>query len=362
MAVPLVQPRVVLFMLKNIRTSLFVCLCVAMSVVLGLSIIFAIHIGAVDLTPEWIYQIMINHLSGKEVYAVEWPAFADGIVWGMRLPKVLVASCVGAGLSLVGIMMQAMTKNSMADPYLLGISSGASCGATAAILVGSLPVIGAVTVQAGAFVGAIVSSVLVFIMAGASGRVSSTKLILSGTAISSLFSAMSSLLIFMQNNDRKLSSVLFWMTGSFASAAWKDVLPVLVALVICIAVMLLLNKALDALLLGEEIAITIGVDVPKMKILIIIMSALVTGIMVSVSGTIGFVGLVVPHISRSLVGTTHRRMVPFAALLGAILMIWADAIARVVVAPSELPIGVVTAFIGAPFFLLLLRKSKYSFQ
>ena len=349
-------------MLKNIRTSTFVCLCAVMALFLGLSIVLAIHIGAVDLTPEWIYQILINHLTGKEIYAVEWPAYADGIVWGMRLPKVLVATCVGAGLSLVGILMQAMTKNSMADPYLLGISSGASAGATAAILVGSLPLIGAVTVQAGAFIGAITSSVLVFILAGASGRVSSTKLILSGTAISALFSAMSSFLIFMQNNEKKLSSVLFWMSGSFASAKWADVLPVFIVLVVCIVVILLENRALDALLLGEEMAITIGVDVPKLKILIIIMSALVTGVMVSVSGTIGFVGLVIPHISRSLVGTAHRRMVPFSALLGAILMIWADAIARVVVAPSELPIGVVTAFIGAPFFLFLLRKSKYSFQ
>ena len=333
-----------------------------MALFLGASIVFAIHIGAVDLTPEWIYQILVNHLTGKEIYAVEWPAYADGIVWGMRLPKVLVASCVGAGLSLVGILMQAMTKNSMADPYLLGISSGASAGATAAILVGSLPIIGAVTVQAGSFIGAIVSSVLVFILAGASGRVSSTKLILSGTAISALFSSMSNFLIFMQNNEKKLSSVLFWMSGSFASAKWADVLPVFIVLIICIVIILLENRALDALLLGEEMAITIGVDVPKLKILIIIMSALVTGIMVSVSGTIGFVGLVIPHISRSLVGTAHKRMVPFSALLGAILMIWADAIARVVVAPSELPIGVVTAFIGAPFFLFLLRKSKYSFQ
>ena len=349
-------------MLKNIRTSTFVCLCIGMALFLGASIVFAIHIGAVDLTPEWIYQILVNHLTGKEIYAVEWPAYADGIVWGMRLPKVLVASCVGAGLSLVGILMQAMTKNSMADPYLLGISSGASAGATAAILVGSLPIIGAVTVQAGAFIGAIVSSVLVFILAGASGRVSSTKLILSGTAISALFSSMSNFMIFMQNNEKKLSSVLFWMSGSFASAKWADVLPVFIVLIICIVIILLENRALDALLLGEEMAITIGVDVPKLKILIIIMSALVTGVMVSVSGTIGFVGLVIPHISRSLVGTAHKRMVPFSALLGAILMIWADAIARVVVAPSELPIGVVTAFIGAPFFLFLLRKSKYSFQ
>ncbi len=333
-----------------------------MAALLLLSIVLAIHIGAVDLTPEWIFRILVNNLTGKELFTAEWPGYAQGIVWGMRLPKVLIAACVGAGLSLVGLMMQAMTKNSMADPYLLGISSGASAGATAAILLGSLPLIGAVTVQAGAFLGAIVASILVFVLAGASGRVSSTKLVLSGVAISALFSALSNLLIFMQNNDKKLSSVLFWMSGSFASASWDEFLPVLLALIACIIAMLLTHRALDALLLGEEMAITVGVDVPKLKILIIVLSALVTGILVSVSGTIGFVGLVVPHISRTIIGTAHRRVVPFSALLGAILMIWADAIARVVVAPSELPIGVVTAFIGAPFFLLLLRKSKYSFQ
>lgn len=349
-------------MLKHIRTSAFVLLCAGMALLLALSVILAIHIGAVDLTPEWIFRILVNNLTGQEIYAAEWPGYAQGIVWGMRLPKVLIAACVGAGLSLVGLMMQAMTKNSMADPYLLGISSGASAGATAAILVGSLPLIGAVTVQAGAFLGAIAASILVFVLAGASGRVSSTKLVLSGVAISALFSALSNLLIFMQNNDKKLSSVLFWMSGSFASATWSEFLPVLIALIACIVVMLLTHRALDALLLGEEMAITVGVDVPKLKILIIVLSALVTGVMVSVSGTIGFVGLVIPHISRTIIGTAHRRVVPFAALLGAILMIWADAIARVVVAPSELPIGVVTAFIGAPFFLLLLRKSKYSFQ
>jgi iron complex transport system permease protein len=175
-------------MLKNIRTVTFVFICAAMAFFLGASIVLAIHIGAVDLTPEWVFQILVNHLAGREVYPVAWPGYADGIVWGMRLPKVIVAACVGAGLSLVGIMMQAMTKNSMADPYLLGISSGASAGATAAILVGSLPLIGSVSVQGGAFLGAIVSSVLVFLLAGASGRVSSTRLILSGTAVSALFS------------------------------------------------------------------------------------------------------------------------------------------------------------------------------
>lgn len=253
-------------------------------------------------------------------------------------------------------MMQAMTKNAMADPYLLGISSGASAGATAAILLGIL------SVGTGAFAGAILSAVLVFLLSGASGRVSATKLILSGVAVSSLFSAVTNLLIFLQSNEKKLSAVLFWMTGSFASVTWSDVLPVAVSLLVCIAVLLLIHRALDALLLGEEMAVTVGVDVPKLKILMIVLSALVTGIMVSVSGTIGFVGLIVPHIARTLVGTVHRRLIPFVALLGGIFMIWADAIARVVVAPSELPIGVVTAFIGAPFFLVLLRRSRYSFQ
>lgn len=326
------------------------------------SIVFAIHIGAVDLSPEWIFRILINNITGKEIFQAEWPGYAQGIVWGMRLPKVLVAACVGAGLSLVGILMQALTKNSMADPYLLGVSSGASAGATAAILVGTLPILGTMTVQGGAFIGAVISSIMVFFLAGASGRVSSTKLVLSGVAVSAFFSAISNLLIFMQSNEKKLSAVLFWMTGSFASAVWTDVLPVVITLIAAIVIMCLIHKALDALLLGEEMAVTVGVDVPKLKVLIIVMSALVTAIMVSVSGTIGFVGLVIPHISRTIVGTVHKRAIPFAALLGGIFMVWADAIARVVVAPSELPIGIVTSFIGAPFFLILLHRNKYSFQ
>lgn len=343
-------------MLKHIKTSAFIGLCCAMGLALALSVVLAIHVGAVDITADWVFQILVNNLTGRELFAPQWPGYAQGIVWGMRLPKVLAAACVGAGLSLVGIGMQAMTKNSMADPYLLGISSGASAGAAAAILLGVL------SVGTGAFAGAMVSSVLVFLLAGASGRVSATRLILSGVAVSALFSAVTNLLLFLQGNDKKLSAVLFWMTGSFAGVTWDDVLPAAAALAVCLAVMLLAHRALDALLLGEDMAITVGVDVPKLKILVIVLSALVTGIMVSVSGTIGFVGLVVPHISRTLAGTAHRRLIPFAALLGAIFMIWADAAARVVAAPSELPIGVVTAFIGAPFFLVLLRRARYSFQ
>ena len=157
-----------------------------------------------------------------------------------------------------------MTKNAMADPYLLGISSGASAGAAAAILLGIL------SVGTGAFAGAILSSALVFVLSGASGRVSATKLILSGVAVSSAFSALTNLLIFLQSNEKKLSAVLFWMTGSFASVTWGDVLPVVISLLVCITVLFLIHRPLDALLLGEEMAVTVGVDVPKLKLLIVV--------------------------------------------------------------------------------------------
>lgn len=343
-------------MLKKISTASFLLLCAAMGLFLLLSMVLAIHVGAVDITPEWVGQILLNRIMGRELFAPLWPGYAEGIVWGMRLPKVLAAACVGAGLSIAGILMQAMTRNSMADPYLLGISSGASAGAAAAILLGVL------SVGTGAFAGAVLSSALVFLLAGASGRASATRLILSGVAVSSLFSAVTNLLLFLQSNEKKLSAVLFWMTGSFAGVTWEDVLPAGAALTLCAAVLLLSHRALDALLLGEEMALTVGVNVPRLKLLLILLSSLVTGIMVSVSGTIGFVGLIVPHIARTLVGTAHCRLIPFASLLGGVFMIWADAIARVAAAPSELPIGVVTAFIGSPFFLVLLGRARYSFQ
>lgn len=349
-------------MLKKIKGGAFAVLCVMMAVILALVMIIGINVGAVDLRPDWIFQIIVNHMSGKEIFAVEWQSYMDGIVWGMRFPKVIVAACVGGGLTLTGILMQAMTKNSLADPYVLGISSGASTGATAVLLMGGVALLENVSVQAGAFAGAMVSSLLVFVLAGTSGRFNSTKLVLSGVAVSAIFSALTNLLIFISPDKRKVNSALFWMTGSFASAEWDDVLPAVLTLILILVISMFLTNSLDTLLLGEEIAITVGVNVQTLKILIIIASSLVTGVMVSISGVIGFVGLVVPHISRTLVGTVHRRLIPFAVLLGGIFMVLADMFARVAAAPSELPIGVVTALLGAPFFLILLRNSKYSFS
>lgn len=349
-------------MLKKIKGPSFVILCMVMVLILIGVMILGINVGAVNLRPDWIFQIIVNHIAGKEVFSVEWEAFMDGIVWGMRFPKVIVAACVGGGLSLVGIMMQAMTKNSLADPYILGISSGASTGATSVILLGSIPLIGASSVQMGAFLGAMASSLLVFMIAGSSGRFNSTTLVLSGTAVSAIFSAFTNVLIFLSPEKQKLNSAMFWMTGSFASAEWADVLPAVLALLIILVLTMVLHSSLDALLLGEEIAVTVGVNVKVLKMIIIISSSFVTGVMVSMSGVIGFVGLVIPHISRTLAGTVHRRLIPFSVLLGGIFMVFADMVARIVVAPSELPIGVVTALLGAPFFLFLIKKSRYSFS
>lgn len=350
-------------MLKHIKQSTFLLICAGMFGLLAAAMIIGINLGAVDLQPDWIFKIIINNILGREYFAVEWGTSAQSIVWGMRFPKVIVCACVGAGLSLTGILMQAMTRNSLADPYILGISSGASTGATAVLLVGgAFSLFSNISVGMGAFAGAMLSSSIVLLLGGAAGEFSPGKLVLSGTAVSAIFHAFTNLLIFLSPDKRKVSSALFWTEGSFAGASWEEVLPAVITLVVICTIGMIVHRSLDALLLGDDIAITVGVHVRAMKLFIVIASSLVTGIMVSVSGCIGFVGLVVPHVARTLIGTAHKRMIPFSVLLGAIFMVLADMFSRVVVAPSELPIGVVTALLGAPFFLAMLRKSSYSFN
>ena len=350
-------------MLKHVRNSTFGLICLGMFLLLLMAMIAGINLGAVELRPDWIFKIIANNIAGKEIFQAEWARSAQSIVWGMRFPKVIVCACVGAGLSLTGILMQAMTRNSLADPYILGISSGASTGATAILLIsGAFPVLAGITVGVGAFLGAMLSSVIVLVLGGTSGRFTPAKLVLSGTAVSAIFHALTNLLIFMSPDKRKVSSAIFWIEGSFASAGWEDVLPAIGTLTAIFLVAMVIHNSLDALLLGEDIAVTVGVNVRAVKLMIVVSSALVTGIMVSISGCIGFVGLVVPHVARTLVGTAHRRLIPFSILLGAIFMVLADMFSRVAAAPSELPIGVVTALLGAPVFLMMLHRSRYSFS
>ncbi|MCI9068582.1 MAG: iron ABC transporter permease [Lachnospiraceae bacterium] len=348
-------------MLKNAKSSVRLLLAVFLAVFVLFSMIMAINIGAVDINPRIIFSIIANRISHREIFGADWTSAQESIVWSLRFPKVIVAGCVGAGLSLAGIFMQALTKNPLADPYILGISSGASAGAVASLLLGSLPLIGKLPLPAGAFFGALLTAVLVFVIGGGGIKGSTTRLVLIGMAISAFFSALTDLIIFLTPDSKKVTSAMFWMTGSFAGVSWSDVLPAVLTLAAGIFVAAGIRKEMDALLMGEELARNYGVNVPLVKVILIGTSTLLTAVMVSMSGIIGFVGLVVPHVSRQVMGAAHAKMLPAALLAGAGFMIWADVIARVSVAPEELPVGVVTAIAGAPFFLMMLRKSRYEF-
>lgn len=349
-------------MLKRLRLPSYMLCCIALLTALAAVMVLSINVGAVNVKADWIIKIIANQLSGRELFAPEWQDAAVSIVWELRMPKVLAAMCIGASLTISGIMMQALTKNALAEPFVLGISSGASVGAVAVLLMGSLPFLGGIfsTIQVGAFLGALLAGVLVFVMSGTSS-LGTTRLVLTGMALAAIFQALTNLLIFLAPDYRKVYSAIFWMTGSLSGIQWEDVPVIAIVFVIGLGISLVLNRSLDALLMGEERAVTLGVDTRVLKRVLIVVSSLLTGVMVSMSGVIGFVGLVVPHVARTLLGSAHRRVIPVAALLGAVFLLLADMLARVLASPEEMPIGIVTALCGAPFFLLLLRKSKYRF-
>jgi iron complex transport system permease protein len=339
----------------------FAFLYTLLGAVLILVMLLAVSVGAVDIPGSWIVKILVNQILGREFFPRQWPDPRVSILWQLRVPKVAAAVCIGASLSLSGIMMQAITKNPLADPFVLGVSSGASTGAVAAILLGGLPFIGSFPPAAGAFGGALLASVLVFLLADGGKNPGATRLVLTGMAMAAIFGAVTNLLIFMTPDTHKINSALFWMTGSLAGIGWKELFPAVLAFLTGFASLGVMHRSLDVLLLGEERALTIGVDIKRLKYLLIILSSLLTGIMVSLSGVIGFVGLVVPHVSRTLLGPVHKRLIPLSVLLGAIFMVLADILARLLARPEEMPIGIITALTGAPFFMILLRRSNYKF-
>lgn len=326
-----------------------------------ISILVAINVGSMDITFSDLIKIISNKLCGHQVFEKNWSNSIENIIWQLRLPRTLLAGIVGAGLALSGILMQALTKNVLADPYILGISSGASTGAVISILFGTALSLPFFSIHLGAFLGALLSSILVFILSSKGGKFSSSSLVLTGVAIASIFSAITNFIMFKAEDVRKLYSVMFWMTGSLAGAKWKDLPVAFILLLISFIVSLIIHKTLDAMLLGEDAAITLGVNIKLFKKIIIVLSTLLTGVMVSLSGIIGFVGLIIPHICRTIAGSVHKKLIPLTLLLGSLFLIWADILGRLIGSTEELPIGVVTAIIGAPFFLWLLRKSKYSF-
>ena len=340
--------------------------CLVLLGLLLLSIILGIGLGPVSISFSDVYRVMFHRLSG--IFTGQAGSLPDvrestqNIVWFLRAPRVLLGVLIGAALTLSGVGMQAFTKNPLAEPYVLGISSGASLGAVLAMLLGvSVPVLGKLSVSMGAFAGALVSILLVYLLAKSRGSVAPIRLILVGVAVSAMFQAFTNYIVYTAPDDAAVREATFWMLGGLGSAEWED-LPLLLCLVPpAFLLMLALSKSLNAMMMGDSSAITLGVNLNVVRNLLIVVTALLTASSVAVSGCIGFVGLVIPHLVRSVVGPDHRKLIPISTLTGAIFLIWVDVGARMIKPPAELPIGILTAFLGAPLFLWMIRVRRYVF-
>lgn len=323
-------------------------------------IVVAVFFGPTLVPIPTVLQILQDFLVGSagDVYSPE-----QTIVLRIRAPRVLAAFFIGGGLSIIGVAMQALIRNPLAEPYILGISGGASAGASL-FFMGFLPPVIAVwfSVPLAAFSGALLSITIVYLVARADGGVSVSRLLLAGVAMGALMAAITSFITYLSPDPNRLRAVLFWLLGSLADNTWSTLPLVAAASLLGFVTLFLLATRLDVLLLGEEPAAGLGVRVELLKKMLILLAALVTGVLVANSGAIGFVGLIVPHVVRSFTGINHRFVVPVSYLGGGIFLISADLIARTLLSGQDLPVGIITAIAGVPFFLLLLRRTDYNFS
>ncbi len=318
---------------------------------------FALLWGAADIPPQTVGLILLEHI-GFPIEA-DWPERWGAIVWQVRLPRVLLAGLVGATLAYSGTTYQGIFRNPLAEPYLLGVAAGAGLGATLIIISPLAYSFGPLSaVPPAAFAGAIVAVAITYLLARVGPVVPVTTLILSGVAVGSIAGAAISYLM-LTNGDRALP-VLSWLLGGFNSASWPRVWLLLPYTAIAALVIFPFARTLNVLQLNEEQARQLGVNVEAVKLTLLVAASLATAAAVAVSGIIGFVGLVVPHVTRLLWGADHRRLLPLSALLGASFLILADLVARTASPPTEIPVGIITALIGAPFFLYLLRRQRRS--
>lgn len=321
-----------------------------LAVLLVVALVVAVVVGPAPLSLADVWASIAAHLGLADPTL---PATSDAIVWNLRLPRALVAMFVGASLAVCGVVMQSVTRNPLADPYLLGLSSGASVGAVAVIVLAwtlALPL--------AAFAGALIALAATVALAGAFGAMSPSRIILAGIAVSAVFSALTSIVIFWSTTGDSFREILSWLLGSLANATWSGVVIVGVAFALVGVPLLLSANVLDAFHLGDTDARALGVNVTRARWVLLGATALLTGAAVAVSGAIGFVGLVIPHAVRLTATHRNRAVLPLAALAGAVLLLGADTLARTTFAPRELPVGVVTALIGAPVFAALLARAK----
>lgn len=332
---------------SSTQTAAWAAVFVALLVV---SVTVAVTIGPAHLSTSQVWSSIGHHLG---VTQSDLSPVEDAIVWELRLPRVLTAAAVGAGLSLSGAVMQALTRNALADPFLLGLSSGASLGAVLVLLLGV-----SLLLPVAAFLGAMIAMSATLLLARSLGVITPSRTVLAGVAVSSLGSALTSLVVFWNATGDAYREILNWILGSVAGADWTSVAISCGSILLIGIPILVAAPVLDAFAYGDRAASALGVNVLTTRWLLLAGTALLTGGMVSVSGSIGFVGLVLPNAVRLIVGARHRLLVPFSALCGASFMVWADTAARTLFAPRELPVGIITVLVGAPIFAILLWRSK----
>lgn len=348
-------------MLDFLKKQGYLFICVGLVGALVVALFWAMSIGTVKVPMTSIYNTVMEQLvSGQPIEGADYGPVHD-IVWLLRLPRLVLAALVGMGLSVCGVIMQAVVKNPLADPYILGISSGASLGATAAILLGIGVAWGENFVGIAAFIGAFAMSLGVLFISNLGGRSNSVKLLLGGMALSAVCGAFSSFIVYFANNKEGMQTVAYWMMGSFAGAKWETLAVIAPIVVLAVLFFWSQSRMLNLMLLGDESALTLGTDLHIYRQVYLLVSSLIVGFVVYAAGMVGFVGLVVPHVIRMLVGTDHKKLIPVSALTGAVFLVIADGLCRVIIPRTELPIGILISLIGAPCFVYLMIKKTYGF-
>lgn len=322
--------------------------------ILCISLVTALQFGAKFISLDQIISALMSMIDANTTASV-----TNTIITDIRLPRLIYSVLTGIGLSLVGLLMQTVTRNALADPYVLGVSSGASTGAVFAIIMGGLPFLGQYNTPIFAALGAALSIILVLLCVGKSN--SPVKLILIGMGMTGVFSALTMMIIYGAKHEAQVRSAMFWLLGSFAGIQWSD-LP-LTAIIITLFMLYIytFNQDLDVLLLGNHEAAQMGLSVKQLQLSIVIISSVVIATLVSKVGVVGFIGLIIPHLARIIGGPKHKHTLLFSALIGSIVMIWSDVLSRALYSPEEIPIGVLTSLLGAPLFIwIIMNRYKHN--
>ncbi len=323
-------------------------------VILCISLVTALQFGAKFIALDQIISALVSMIDANTTASM-----TDTIITDIRLPRLIYSVLTGIGLSLVGLLMQTVTRNALADPYVLGVSSGASTGAVFAIIMGGLPFLGQYNTPIFATLGAALSIILVLLCVGKSN--SPVKLILIGMGMTGVFSALTMMIIYGAKHEAQVRSAMFWLLGSFAGIQWGDLPLTAIIVILFMLYIYMFNQDLDVLLLGNHEAAQMGLSVKQLQLSIVVISSIVIATLVSKVGVVGFIGLIIPHLARIIGGPKHKHTLLFSALIGSIVMIWSDVLSRALYSPEEIPIGVLTSLLGAPLFIwIIMNRYKHN--